>query len=103
MWIYRFIALLRGYDVEGVNYYDIFRRVAVDLRISHEAEEEQNVEIRECLGQKFFFRPHHLLVELLEGVCSHIQTEQQLRDYFTDNPDALRGLELKLNERGWHL
>ncbi len=85
--------------MEGVNYYDIIRRIAADLKLEQDKDREQNVEIRECLGHRFFFRPHRQLVELLLAL-GFIKTEQQLRKYLNANPDVLRGLDLKLNDRG---
>jgi hypothetical protein len=98
---YRFVKELKERDVEGVNYYDIFGRVAAELNLEQNKIKEQHVVIHECPGHKFFFRPHRQLVELLMGPARNlIKTEQQFRDYLVANPKVLDDVLLKLNERG---
>ena len=96
MFGHRFVRELRAPDVEGVNYFDIIRRAAEDL-----LQTGQNVEVRICKWQRFFFRPHRQLVAwLCDPVRSHIKTAQQLQDYLLANPNVLDGVDLKLSERG---
>ncbi len=92
----RFVRELRKPDDEGVNYFDILHRAAEDL-----LQTGQNVEVRICKWQRFFFHPHRQLIALLrDPVRSHIKTAQQLQDYLVANPKVLNGFDLQLHERG---